>query len=847
MVVEEEITDLGVWQMSEQENFQEILPVFNIDPEIETDADWDRSQIGGVLQSQRDVFLQTIFFQFSPTFFKARGLDSKHTVVQINGIVMNSLNTGRPLWNTWGGLNDFLNQGVINQYGLSPTNESFGGILGSTIFTLRPSLFRKRTKISQVYSNGSYTVGSYVSHVSEKSKKGWTHSFLTSGRWGEGFIEGTTYTANSFFVSIEKEWDKIDASSWLTIFYTPSQRGKNAPLTQEVFDLKGLKYNPYWGIQDKNIRNSRVATNQIPIAIFSYKRNFNSKMELQFNFAFQTGQGANSRISFNGKKRIRESIVGGASNPSPIYYQKLPSYFLRNTDSPDYLNASLARKNIVEDGTLNWQEIYRDNYLQPDGSAVYAFYEDVVKEQKVSGSVFFNYQIFSNTKLFSNVYFSAGNIENYAEVTDLLGSERLWDYDSFASDLNAAQNNLKTPDRSVQVGDKFQYHYDIFFKTGELNVQAVFEKDRFMAFGATQLKFTEYQREGYFQNGLFPDSSFGKGQKTDFLSPTFKAGFRYAFTGQHYFSFNGALSKMPPIIRNIYTNPRKNNNTIPILNEEKTLSLAVSYTIDISTIKTFLRSYYILEENLTDISFYFAQGINGEESLFVQEILLGLSKEHKGVEFGFEWQVLPEIKIKSAFAIGNHQFANHPQLILTSENIETERGIDFVERERSFGQSYIKGYFLPTGPQQAFSLNIEYRDPKYWWLSVAGNYFLDSYIDINPLLRTQNFYSDTDGFPFIEYSEKEAEKLLQQEKIPSYFLVNLSGGKSWKVGNGYLGIFVGLQNILNTIYRTGGFEQGRNANFRTLKEDRDRDIPLFGNKYWWGRGNTFYTKMSYQF
>jgi len=224
-----------------------------------------------------------------------------------------------------------------------------------------------------------------------------------------------------------------------------------------------------------------------------------------------------------------------------------------------------------------------------------------------------------------------------------------------------------------------------------------------------------------------------------------------------------------------------------------------------------------------------------------------LSKEHKGVEFGFEWQALQEIKIKSAFAIGSHQFANQPELILTSENVETERGTDFIERERNFGKSYIKGYFLPTGPQQAFSLSIEYRDPKYWWVSVAGNYFSDSYIDINPLLRTQNFYKNTDGFPFVEYSEQEAEKLLEQEKFPSYFLMNLSGGKSWRVGSGYLGTFVGMQNILNTIYKTGGFEQGRNANFRTLKEDKERDIPLFAPKYWWGRGNTFYAKINYQF
>jgi len=132
-------------------------------------------------------------------------------------------------------------------------------------------------------------------------------------------------------------------------------------------------------------------------------------------------------------------------------------------------------------------------------------------------------------------------------------------------------------------------------------------------------------------------------------------------------------------------------------------------------------------------------------------------------------------------------------------------------------------------------------------MSVFGNYFSHAFLDPNPLLRTSNFYSDRDGLPFANYDSVEAEKLLKQEQFPGYFLLNLTAGKSWRLGTHFTGFFVSLQNILDTTYITGGYEQGRNANYISLKEDANRVKPLFSPKYWWGRGSTYFTTFYYRF
>jgi hypothetical protein len=79
-------------------------------------------------------------------------------------------------------------------------------------------------------------------------------------------------------------------------------------------------------------------------------------------------------------------------------------------------------------------------------------------------------------------------------------------------------------------------------------------------------------------------------------------------------------------------------------------------------------------------------------------------------------------------------------------------------------------------------------------------------------------------------------------------LVNIIGGKSWRVNNYFVGFFATINNVLNQEYVTGGFEQSRLANFRRMREDQSRDNgPLFGNRYFFGNGTTYYLNIYIRF
>ena len=78
-------------------------------------------------------------------------------------------------------------------------------------------------------------------------------------------------------------------------------------------------------------------------------------------------------------------------------------------------------------------------------------------------------------------------------------------------------------------------------------------------------------------------------------------------------------------------------------------------------------------------------------------------------------------------------------------------------------------------------------------------------------------------------------------------VVNLVGGKSWKVDDYYIGFFASINNLFDTTYKSGGFEQARAANYRELRDDKQLDTRVFGNKYWYGRGTNFFLNLYLRF
>lgn len=847
VVNENESLNLGTISLERLYNLDQELFTITLSDDALDNAINDAGHTSNLLGASLDVFQRTAAFEFGQSFFRRRGLDAANATVLINGITMNKIRDGRPQWRNWGGLNDVTRQ-QESVAGIAASSYSYGGILGVTHINTRASEMRKGGRVTYSSSNRSYSNRIMTTYASGPLKQNWAYAFSLGRRWGDqGFQDATLYDANSFFMTVEKQVHKAHSLNFTGI-YTPNRQGQVSPNTQEVFNIKGIQYNAYWGNQDGVARNSRIREVNEPILMLNHYWGISSKMHLHTNVAYQFGERSGSRLDNNGTDIIGGVASGGAANPSPTYYQNLPSYFERNF--PDDLQfAFLALRDFQDNGQINWNTFYDTNLqnTQNGGNAIYALYKDVEKDRQLSFSTQFQMVPQSNITIDAGCSVQHLNSRNYAEVADLFGAQTYLDVDRFADNTMAAQNDLQKPNRLVREGDAFKYNYTILTKVLNGFSQLQWRNNAFDIFIAVNANTTQYQREGVFQNGAFPDRSLGKGNPINFTGFGVKGGLAYNISGKQTVSSNLSYSTRAPFVRDVYTNIRENFNTIPNLTETQIRSADVNYNFRSAHVKARLTGYYTKIENANEVSFFFADGIGGDNVAFVQEILQGVNKQHIGLETGIELQILPTLKLKGVAALGQFTYANNPNLFLTTEADDASIAAGFVNGFRNFGVSQLKHYKLASGPQRAYALGFEYRDPEYWWLGVSANFLSHTYVDVSPLTRSSNFLSDFDGNAFNDFDPVLARELLQQERFKSYMVVNLTGGKSWKVGKRYVSVFANVNNLLDEVFRTGGFEQARNANFRQLRDDNALRTPVFANKYWYGRGTTYFLNLSYKF
>ncbi|HLW63354.1 MAG TPA: carboxypeptidase-like regulatory domain-containing protein [Flavobacterium sp.] len=795
----------------------------------------------GLLQATRDAFQQAAAFNWGQARFRMRNLDNEYGNIYINGIAMNKIFDGRPQYSNWGGLNDATRNQEFTS-GSRPNDFGFGGILGVQAMNTRASFMRTGTRLSFSGANTNYNGRVMINHGSGVNRNGWAYAVSASYRTAnEGFFEGTDYDAKSFFLSIEKKFRKQSLN--LTAIYAQNSRGKNSPNTQEVINLMNYRYNSYWGMQEGKKRNSRDKDVEEPLFILSHFWNINEKSSLNTNVAYQFGKISNSRLDYN-----------GTNNPDPTYYRNLPSYELNRHDTsgetpvwtPNLDRAEQNRKDFLDNSQINWERMYLQNRIA--GRAVYALYADVMQDKLFTANTLLNTQLSNIVGFNTGLNYRKLYSENYQEMYDLLGGSYLLDTDSFLKD-EFKDADLNNPNRKVYQGERYGYNYIMHANVVDLFTQFKFNLGKFDFYLAQNISYTDYQREGLYKNALYENASYGKGEKLSFKNYGFKGGATYFLSGQHLFNFNASYYTKAPSIRNSYSNSRISDATVHGLTNETVLGADLSYIIRTPKLKGRIGAYFNQIKDATKIAFFYADGIDVDmpdtSSDFVSEVTTGINKQGMGLEMGAEYQATKTIKLTMAANYGQAIYSDHAQVYLNVDG-RRESGLEPMVNH---GTSYIKNYRIPGSPQQAYSLGIEYRDPSYWWIGANANFLTDLYLDFATILRTNNFFSEPgqNGTAFPEIDHNIAKNLLQQEKLDDIFLLNIQGGKSWRVKGKTIGFFAVVNNVLGLEYKTGGFEQSRNANYRELLQDHASGTRTFGPKYFHAYGRNYFVNLYINF
>ncbi|MCB0795481.1 MAG: TonB-dependent receptor plug domain-containing protein [Flavobacteriales bacterium] len=800
-------------------------PIYTISAD-DLDAELGGQDISGILQSSRDLFTSTAAFNWGNARFRIRGYDSRETWVSINGVLMNNLETNWTSWSQWGGLNDVTRYPVIRT-GINPTRNYFGGIGGFTDMDLRAGSLRPGLRGSFAVSNRAYNNRAMLTWNSGMSEKGWAFSVSGSRRWAkEGFVPGTSFDAYSYFVSVEKRFSARHSLGFIG-FGAPIARGRAGLAVQEAYDLVGSNYyNPYWGYQDGEKRNSRVSLEHQPVLMLTHVFAIDSTSSLSTSGFFSFGRGSYTSLNWV-----------DARDPRPDYYRYLPSYY--TLTEPDLASdLTLAWQQDPTTQQVDWDQLYFANgknlFTATDvngiaGNNVTGLRSKYIVEDRRADPTRGGVNSVWKKELDERTSLSLGgtilfqSTRYFKTIDDLLGGEFWIDLDQFAqrdfADSSLAQNDLNNPNRLARQGDVFGYDYRINVQRYSAFGQWEKRLEKWDVYAAAELGYMSFHRNGAMVNGRFPTSSFGRSPSNNFVLWGLKGGATYKLNGRNYFAANAAVASRPPSPRISYLSPRTRDEVVPGLTDEWYYSGDINYLIRFPRLNGRATLYYTQFKDQT-----WARSFYHEEFLtLVNYSMTGVDELHTGVELALEAKLTSTWTMSGVYATGQHLYNSRPIGTITRDN-----GPEVLGSR----QVYWKNFRVGNMPQTAASLGLKYNSPKYWFLGLTGNYFDHMYLDPNPDRRT------VEALGNLSSEDPQWSQLLDQTRLDPGYTLDLFGGKSWMVKRKYrIALTVSVNNLLDeTDLATGGFEQ-----LRYDRQNVDRFPPRY--RYMWGR--TFFVMLSF--
>ena len=461
--------------------------LLNLTEEEQMDDEGRTQSQASTASASTDVFNSTTSFGWSTARYRNRGYDSKMENYYIEGLNFNSQERGNFNYSAMGGLNDASRyKEVLNP--LEATNFTFGGLGQSTNYLMGASRYAQGWRVGAAGTNRNYKVRVNASYSTGVMANGWAVTAQLAYRFSpyidnKGIIgEGIKYYSLGYFLTAEKIWENSRLK--LITFGAPTERGQNAAVTQEVYNLVGTNnYNPYWGYQDGKVRNSRIVKSYDPTAIISYEYKIDDERKIKAAAGYHYSWYSNSALNYY-----------NAPDPRPDYYRNLPSamwdgqlanpnanlkhseiqlgnengvhypwgLFIGNVYSNGITGNYLGEGFTAEDGNLvgpsvdwnqynqlvhlwqtrdnkttqiDWESLYAANYANninnPTGSARYLLERRHNDIQEASASFLYERKT-KHLRMFigGEGKFSQGI--HYKTVDDLLGANQWIDIDGFA-------------------------------------------------------------------------------------------------------------------------------------------------------------------------------------------------------------------------------------------------------------------------------------------------------------------------------------------------------------------------------------------------------------------------------
>ena len=870
----------------------------DVDDSSFTELDLDDSGYNDtptILFTSNDIYNNIAGYGFSSIRFKNRGYNSETQDVYLSGVKLNDAITGYSPYSLWSGLNE-ATRSKETTIGTEAPEVGLGGYNGTTNIYATPSSVRKGWRYSILTNSAMYRLRLMATYASGEMDNGLSYAVNASVRaGGNDWIEGIYYRNFALYAGIEKNFDDVRRLS-LVWFATPGQRGAQNASTQEVYDLMGDNmYNSNWGYQNGKVRNARVRKTFEPVTVLRYAFTPNQNFEAEMTFLWRTGKNGYTALDWYDAADPRPDYYRNL----PSYSYMEDEDYNRTNEEKYRWAVEMWSQHVPEYANyqhLNWDRMYNVNYNSTDGRSKYALEERHVDQNDLNFATSFKWNK-KNRTLRGGLNGRWNRTENYKLMNDLLGGQYYLNIDSFAERDFASSEALIQNDldyyfahgeaEKILKGGKYGYDYYANVRRAEAWMNASVNVGPLSGSIGASVGYTDFWREGMLRKGLFAGldengneiyaggmkltgydsngrviTSKGASDTCKFILWSAKASLAYTTRGSRL-SVNAGIFHDAPTFNQAFVSPRTRNTIVPNLTPVRTMTADINWQYSNEGIDFRITGFYTKIMNQTDVmSFY-----DDSQNSFTNFAMSGIDQRHMGIELGARVPLpLEGLTLSFALSSGEYIYTSTPLMTQTIDNsvelIVDNQPVTYWKSHPIYKKNYIKGgggafsyatddqgnyiiagerkHYVPSTPQSASEVALNYRLKSYWFFELNAQTFSRSYLDMNPLYRTEMACGGADGV----ITPAEVEYMAAQEEFPTAFLINGSVGKSWYIQRKYnIGFSLELKNMLNNKnVRTGGYEQTRLIS--SLGKDR---YYRFDAKYFYMPGASYMLNIYFRF
>ena len=847
-----------------------------------------------ILFDSNDVFANLAGYGFSSIRFKNRGYESESQDIYLAGVRMNDALTGYSPFSLWSGLNEAMHS-KNTTIGMEASEYGLGHVNGMTNILGTPSAVRPGWRFSVLSNSALYRLRFMATYASGELDNGFSYAVNVSIRaGGNDWIDGVFYNNFSYYAGIEKKFAD-NSSLALFTFANTGHRGAQNASTQEVYDLMGDNmYNSNWGYQEGMVRNARVRKTFEPVTVLRYSASPSDRLDLSATLLFRCGWNGYTALDWYDAPDPRPDYY---RNLPSYFFMDDDDYNRMNEGKSEWATEAWTThtKDFARYQHIDWDHLYQVNYNSEDGRSKYAQEQRHIDQRDLNLALSASWFATEDFRLEGGLNGKINRTENYKKIADLLGGRYYLNIDQFAERDFASNEALIQNDldfffkngsaEKVRLNGKYGYDYYAHVRKGQAWANGIWTKDAFTASFGASVGYESFWREGLVRKGLFAGlddagndityqgktlttydrkgrviSSKGNSEKLGFLTASAKLALAYTLTGGHRFSVNAGWFNDAPTFNDAFVSPRTRNSTIDGLTTQKTISADVNWQWASNGYNVRVTGFWTKIMDQTDLMSVY----DDSQQSFVNFAMTGIDQRHMGIEAGAKMPLFVQgLSLSGVLSLGEYIYTTNPLMTMTIDNssdvVLDNAEVPYWKSSPKFrrvnyggeniieidldGNPIVDGYqkhYVPSTPMLATALALNYRTRSYWFFELTGQFFAHSYLDMNPLYRTEAAVGGADGIATAE----EIEYMTTQEEFDPAFILDCSIGKSWSIRRKYnFGFSLNVQNMLNNRnVRTGGYEQSRLIS----SSGKDRYYK-FSSKYFYMPGTNYMLNLYFRF